>query len=124
MERSIEEINVIPLVDVMLVLLVIVLTTATFITAGRIPVHLAQAKHAAASQQTPVTITIDSAGALFLNGKATDKKGLAQALQAYPRQTQVIINADKGIVLDRFVSVLDAVKGEGFERISLKVERT
>ena len=44
MERDIDQINVIPLVDVMFVLLVIVLTTATFISTGQIPVSLAKAK--------------------------------------------------------------------------------
>jgi biopolymer transport protein ExbD len=44
MDRELDQINVIPLVDVMLVLLVIVLTTATFITTGQIPVNLAKAK--------------------------------------------------------------------------------
>jgi biopolymer transport protein ExbD len=43
MEREVDQINVIPLVDIMLVLLVIVLTTATFITTGEIPVNLAKA---------------------------------------------------------------------------------
>ena len=46
MDRELDQINVIPLVDVMLVLLVIVLTTATFITTGQIPVNLAKAKEA------------------------------------------------------------------------------
>ena len=46
MEREVNQINVIPLVDVMLVLLVIVLTTATFISTGQIPVNLAKAKEA------------------------------------------------------------------------------
>ena len=45
MEREVDQINVIPLVDIMLVLLVIVLTTATFITTGQIPVNLAKILH-------------------------------------------------------------------------------
>jgi biopolymer transport protein ExbD len=49
MEREIAQINVIPLVDVMLVLLVIVLTTATFITTGTVPVDLAKAKEGSIS---------------------------------------------------------------------------
>ena len=52
MEREIDQINVIPLVDVMLVLLVIVLTTATFISTGQIPVDLAKAKEAGDRQDT------------------------------------------------------------------------
>ncbi len=58
MEREVNQINVIPLVDVMLVLLVIVLTTATFITAGQIPVNLAKAKEASERQDRPLIITV------------------------------------------------------------------
>jgi biopolymer transport protein ExbD len=123
MERSIEEINVIPLVDVMLVLLVIVLTTATFITAGQIPVNLAKAKNAEASQQTPIQITLSADGSIYLNQQKTTVQGLAAVMKPLPRQAQVIVVADKGLVLDRFVGVVDAIKGLGFERISLKVER-
>ena len=55
MDRELDQINVIPLVDVMLVLLVIVLTTATFITTGQIPVDLAKAKEAGAQSLTIAT---------------------------------------------------------------------
>jgi biopolymer transport protein ExbD len=122
MERSIEEINVIPLVDVMLVLLVIVLTTATFITAGQIPVNLAKAQNAEASHQSPVTVTIAADGGLYLNGRKTTRDELAEAIRAFPRQTPVIVVADKGIALEHFVGAVDTIKGQGFERISLKVE--
>ncbi len=53
MQRDIDQINVIPLVDVMLVLLVIVLTTATFISSGQIPVSLAKAKEAVIAKRPP-----------------------------------------------------------------------
>lgn len=58
MEREVNQINVIPLVDVMLVLLVIVLTTATFITTGQIPVNLAKAAAATDRQDTPLILTV------------------------------------------------------------------
>ena len=58
MQRDIDQINVIPLVDVMLVLLVIVLTTATFISSGQIPVNLAKAKEVGDRKETPVVITL------------------------------------------------------------------
>ena len=67
MEREIHQINVIPLVDVMLVLLVIVLTTATFITTGQIPVQLAKAKEAGDRKDVPLVITMTSEGNLFMN---------------------------------------------------------
>ena len=53
-EKEFDYLNVIPLVDVMLVLLTIVLTTATFVVTGRIPVDLAQAAQAAPAQPAPV----------------------------------------------------------------------
>ena len=58
MEREVDQINVIPLVDVMLVLLVIVLTTATFITTGQIPVNLAKAATAGDRKDRPIVVTV------------------------------------------------------------------
>ncbi|MBL8052305.1 MAG: biopolymer transporter ExbD, partial [Nitrospira sp.] len=58
MDRNIDQINVIPLVDVMLVLLVIVLTTATFISTGQIPVNLAKAKAVSDRQDVPIVIAL------------------------------------------------------------------
>ena len=58
MQRDIDQINVIPLVDVMLVLLVIVLTTATFISSGQIPVNLAKAKEVGVHKDAPIVITL------------------------------------------------------------------
>lgn len=67
MERNIDQINVIPLVDVMLVLLVIVLTTATFISTGQIPVNLAKAKEVSDHKDVPIVISLTADGNLFLN---------------------------------------------------------
>ena len=65
MERNIDQINVIPLVDVMLVLLVIVLTTATFISTGQIPVNLAKAKEVGDRKDVPIVISLTADGSLF-----------------------------------------------------------
>ena len=66
MDRELDQINVIPLVDVMLVLLVIVLTTATFISTGQIPVDLAKAKEAGDRQDAPIVLTLAADGGLFV----------------------------------------------------------
>lgn len=123
MERDIEEINVIPLVDVMLVLLVIVLTTATFISTGQIPVSLAKAKSAEAVKETPLKVTVQADGSLYLEQQKLNIEQLPEALQGQSRQLPVIVMADRQIVLERFVTVVDAIKSLGFEKISLKVER-
>ena len=83
MDEDIESINVVPLVDVMLVLLTIVLTTATFVVTGRIPVDLAQAAQAAPTQPAPVVLTLTSHKVLYLNDERVDD--LAPALACFER---------------------------------------
>lgn len=124
MERDIDQINVIPLVDVMLVLLVIVLTTATFISTGQIPVDLAKAKEAGDRQDTPLVITLTADGRLFLNDQPIGEDGLANALTSQPRQSLVVVRADRVTVLERFVKVVDEIRGMGFHQVSLEVIRS
>jgi len=124
MERELDQINVIPLVDVMLVLLVIVLTTATFISTGQIPVDLAKAKEAGDRQDTPLVITLTADGRLFLNEQPVAEDGLKNALALQPRQSLVVVRADRVTVLERFVNVVDDIRGMGFHQVSLEVIRS
>lgn len=123
MKQDIDQINVIPLVDVMLVLLVIVLTTATFISTGQIPVSLAKAKEVGDRQDVPIVITLNADGNLFLNNKPLNDKALKDALSGESRDSAVIVRADKTTLLERFVSLVDDVRGLGFQQVSLEVIR-
>lgn len=123
MERDIDQINVIPLVDVMLVLLVIVLTTATFISTGQIPVNLAKAKAVGDQKDVPIVITLTSEGSLFLNDTPIPDGGLPSALTTQPRESAVVVRADKVTLLEKFVSVVDEIRGLGFQQVSLEVIR-
>ena len=124
MERDIDQINVIPLVDVMLVLLVIVLTTATFITTGQIPVDLATSKEAGDKRDTPLIVTLTSEGALYVNDAPVPPGGLAQALSPHLRTHLVVVRADKVTMLERFVDVVDEIRGLGFGQVSLEVVKS
>ena len=123
MEREVNQINVIPLVDVMLVLLVIVLTTATFISTGQIPVNLAKAKEAGDHKDVPVVVTLTANGDLFLNDRPVPADGLKTMRLAHPRESLVVVRADKVTLLERFVSVVDEIRGLGFQSVSLEVVR-
>lgn len=123
MDREIDQINVIPLVDVMLVLLVIVLTTATFISTGQIPVNLAKAKEVGDRKDVPIVITLTAEGKLFLNDRAVAEGGLSTALAAQSHDSAVVVRADKVTLLERFVAVVDEVRGLGFHQVSLEVIR-
>ena len=123
MEREVNQINVIPLVDVMLVLLVIVLTTATFISTGQIPVNLAKAKEAGDHKDVPVVVTLTANGDLFLNDRPVPADGLKSMLLVHPKESLVVMRADKVTLLERFVSVVDEIRGLGFQSVSLEVVR-
>lgn len=123
MDHELNQINVIPLVDVMLVLLVIVLTTATFISTGQIPVDLARAEATSAAPTEPITITITSSGELFLDGAQRTQEAMLSELQRFPPDTLVLVRADRVIQLERFVEVVDDVRGAGLTKISLAVEQ-
>ncbi len=124
MEREFNQINVIPLVDVMLVLLVIVLTTATFISTGQVPVELAKAKAAGDQKEKPLVITLTADGRLFLNDQPVEEDNLKTMLTVHPRETLVLVRADRITVLERFVEVVDDVRGLGFRQVSLEVVRS
>ena len=123
MDRELNQINVIPLVDVMLVLLVIVLTTATFITAGQIPVNLAKAAAAGDRQDTPLIITVTAEDEWFVNDRSVTDEQLDATLLAHPRESLVLVRADKATRLERFVTLVDRVRGLGFRQVSLEVIR-
>jgi biopolymer transport protein ExbD len=124
MDDELNQINVIPLVDVMLVLLVIVLTTATFISTGQIPVDLAKATEAADRKDVTVVITLTSQGEMYLNDSAVPEDGLRIVLEREPRESLVVVRADKVTILERFVQVVDELKSLGFGQVSLEVVKS
>jgi biopolymer transport protein ExbD len=124
MDRDLDEINVIPLVDVMLVLLVIILTTASFIATGEIPVDLAEAKQTEKpSQEVPLMMSLKADGSLYVGKTPIELDGIGSALSSYPKTKQIVVSADRAVVLETFVRVVDEIKRNGFPRVSLEVER-
>ncbi len=122
-EQEFNQMNVIPLVDVMLVLLTIVLTTSTFIATGVIPVELPKAKSAAMSDTSEnKTIEIDKNGIIYHESKPVSIDELTREMETCNRDMPVQIRADKEIALHIFVEVMDTIKGMGFTKLSLQTE--
>ena len=121
-EKEFDHLNVIPLVDVMLVLLTIVLTTSTFIARGAIPVDLPRAAHRSDEQLKTVTIEIDPRGTVYFKAIPLHLDSLREQLLAVERSTPVLIRADRSIALQGFIDVLDMVKGCGFTRVSIQTD--
>jgi biopolymer transport protein ExbD len=121
-EKEFNYINVIPLVDVMLVLLTIVLTTSSLIAAGSIPLQLPQASKNREDLKRLQTIDIDRKGTIYYNAASVCRQALFEALSHLDRSTPILIRADRNIVLQTFVDVLDVVQTGGFTRVSLQTE--
>ena len=121
-EKEFDCLNVIPLVDIMLVLLTIVLTTSTFIASGVIPVDLPKAGNTSAESIESQIIEIDREGRVYLNAKAVTLPDLGKAIGNIERSAAIIIRADRTIALQSFVEVLDMVKNLGFTRVHLQTE--
>jgi len=121
-EKAFDYINVIPLVDVMLVLLTIVLTTSSFIASGMISLDLPKAKASEGEILKTQTIAIDRTGQIYLNSRPVSLEKLKADLGIMNKKVPVLIRADRSIILQNFVSVLDIIKGLEFTRISLQTE--
>lgn len=121
-EKEFDSLNVIPLVDIMLVLLTVVLTTSTFIASGVIPVDLPKAGNESAESIESQIIEIDREGKVFLNATAVSLPDLGEAIQGLDRSVAVLIRADRTIALQSFVDVLDLVKTLGFTKVHLQTE--
>lgn len=121
-EKEFDYINIIPFVDIMLVLLTIVLTTSTFIATGGIPVNLPRAMRNNQEVIKSRTIQVDGSGTIIYDGHIVTMAALRTALKPLNRSTPFLIRADRDMSLQGFVDVLDTVKNCGFSRVSLQTE--
>ena len=109
--KRFDEINVIPFIDIMLVLLVMVLTTATFINQGVIPVDLPTAKKTDEKDvRKEITIYVNSNGEMFIDKKKVDKKTLETKLSQISKDQTVVLRSDKDSKFQDFVTVMDILK--------------
>ena len=120
--KPMSDINVTPLVDVMLVLLVIFMVTAPLLPVG-IPVNLPQTKADAISDpQEPLVITMDAAGKIFLQETEVDVDGLVAKLQAITQNktdTRIFVRADRDIAYGKVMVVMGSVTAAGFTQVAL-----
>ncbi|WP_457639962.1 ExbD/TolR family protein [Persephonella sp.] len=124
-DREISEINMTPFVDIILVVLIIFLATATFIVEGKIPLNLPKADNAETREikEKKVVLTIKKDGTIYINDKKVDISGLQQQLKNLPEKTVVVLRADKDTPFQKIVSVIDLCRGEGLERYTIETTR-
>ena len=121
----ISDINVTPLVDIMLVLLIIFMLTASVIARRAIEIELPGASTGSTPAPTTLAITLSRRGRLFLNGKPIASRALHAAMLAAVEKdpkVQAIIAADKLTAHGRVVWVIDVVKQAGIGAFAINVD--
>lgn len=117
------EINVTPLVDVMLVLLIIFMVAAPMLTVG-VPIELPRTAAGAlpSEQEEPLTVTLTAEGVVMLQTTEISTDDLVPRLQAITAERsndQVFLRADGSIPYERVVQVMGALNAGGFHNIGL-----
>src|SRR5690606_18025033 len=125
-EALIAAINVTPLVDVVLVLLIIFMVTASFIVRETIEVQLPRAASGGESVGMTVNLVLDERGVLYLDGEETTMEAARRAVRELARRDEdakAIISADKRLSHGRVVEIIDLVKSEGLNKFAINIEK-
>lgn len=121
--KRVEGINVVPLIDVVLVLLAIVLTISTFVASGAIKLDLPKASSAMQTPPQKIEIAINENGSLFWNGKELSQNELTQAIASLGSDASVSVLGDKKAFFNDFIFILDQLKRQKIGKISIVTKR-
>ena len=123
--RPMAEINVTPMVDVMLVLLIVFMVAAPLLTVG-VPVDLPKSQAPALNEQKePLAVSIDAQGDIFIQDGKIAEEDLVAKLQAITNSnpdTVIYVRGDKGVNYGRVMEVMGLISQAGFTKVSLIAE--
>ena len=124
-DEPITSINVVPLVDIVLVVLIIFMVTASYIVTPAIEVQLPKASTGEGKANTMLALVITKEGDLFLNNKKVDDAALRTYIReqlAANENLEAIIAADASVPHGRVVHLIDLVKSEGVLKFAINTE--
>lgn len=125
-DAPIAEINIVPFVDIILVVLIIFMVTTPFIVKPSININLPKAASGEETVPSQLNISISGKGEFLLNGKPSDKESIGnyakEALAKSP-DTQAIISADKETPHGTVVSIIDIVKSAGIKKFAISIDK-
>lgn len=120
----ISDINVTPFVDIVLVLLIIFMVTATYIVSRAIPVDLPKAA-SGEDITTTLALTLTKNGDLYLDGRKVGENEVKRAIgsaRRNNREARAVIAADKEVAHGRVVRIIDLVRRQGVSRFAINIE--
>jgi biopolymer transport protein ExbD len=125
-DEVIAEINVVPFVDIVLVLLITFMLTSSVIAKASFTVELPTAASAGSAVNGTVNVVIDDQGKLFMNGVETNHERLGAFVARASwkdKDVQAVISADKKVDYGNVVRVIDVVKANGIKSFALNIQR-
>ncbi len=118
--KRFDTINVVPFIDIMLVLLVIVLTTASFIQTGAIKLDLPTGSSKIEKKpEKELKISIKKDGTIFFDKEKIDKKDLEKVLLTHSKKIPINLYCDKEAEFNKFVFLLDILKKNNYENLGI-----
>lgn len=116
--------NVIPLIDVMLVLLAIVLSVSTFIAQGQIKVELpTSSQESTPTESQIITLSVKEEGEIFYDNVAVDMDTLKERITELDSKVLLKLEIDKNARFDIFVQIADILKEKGHENVSIATSK-
>lgn len=122
-----ESLNIVPFIDIMLVLLAMVLSVSTFIAKGEIPIKLPEAKMAETPSQgsnSSVLIQVTSQGEIYWQGEELMQSEVPTRLATISRETKLVLRIDRDANFEHFIRLLDQIKGVQHENFVIATEKT
>jgi len=122
--RMLSEINVTPLVDVTLVLLIIFMVTTPMLQRGT-DVQLPQAEQSEPKEEQRITLTLTREGRLYLNNQEIPRPSLRDRLMALTRNSERVVHfrGDAQVPYGMVIEVMDALKAAGIETVGMITDR-
>jgi biopolymer transport protein TolR len=125
--KPLADINVTPMVDVMLVLLIVFMVAAPLMTTG-VNVDLPKANASAVSQDSePLNVSVNAEGRIYLQDTEVELSALTDKLRAISQNTpdrRIFVRGDKGLAYGRIMEVMATITQGGFTKVALLAEST
>lgn len=125
-DEPIAGINVVPLVDIILVVLIIFMVTAPLVLKPTIDVNLPEASSGQKDQVTqPIEVIINGVGDIFLNSQKVSLNQFKESIQvqAKTKNSSVILTADKEVTLNKLTAIIDIIKNSGIKKVGFSVQK-
>lgn len=121
--RKNDGLNVVPFIDIMLVLLCIVLSVSTFIATGKIQVELPQSKSGVKTEtEKPIIITINEDNQIFYDDEILTEDEILKRVEEIGPKSLIVLKSDKNAKFDSFIKVIDILKQKQHENFAITTE--